>query len=225
MTPALSGVIPFYSGVQLLVERYRAGIPEAAEELLIRFHPYLTKWNRLLTAGRWDGRDSEVRHFLELLSSPCGTMTAPLLAHRLKCYEREDLEQEILLAFLEAALKCRSIRKQFRFLLRDRVLAALKDPLTRHYHDHTSVVDLEGREREEGLSIVDSPEINGAWIQGVTCGPGFDRMNPQERAILRYTHWLGYTNDQAAQALGLSLSTVNRTIRKAKEVLKVHYLN
>lgn len=213
------------SGISLLVERYRAGIQSAGDELLIRFHPYLTKWLRLLIHGRWDGRDGEVRHFLEMLGCLDIRVTAQILATRLRCYEPADLEQEVRVALLETALKCRSIRKQYRYLLRDRIAQCLKDPLTRGYYERVS---WDGEE-ELGGALRTHPEgevpLNMAWLQGLTCGPGFDELTILERAVLRYNKGFGYSIARTADALGVSASTVDRAIRHAKGILRVHYLS
>src|SRR5579872_5819301 len=110
------------SPVTSLVELYREGVSPAAATLLTRFTPYLQKWDRLLLYGRWDQKDKEIRHFLQMMGSMDINKTALIISLGLKAYEKEDVEQEVRVVFLEVALRTQSIRKNFRYYLQKRVV-------------------------------------------------------------------------------------------------------
>lgn len=202
-----------------LVARYRGGDRSAAEELLTRFDRYLGKWLRLLTSGRWDPRDREVRHFLIMMGSVDINATAHILSRRLKAYERADLEQEAKVALLETALRYGNIHGQFRFVLRRRVMAMIHDPVVfgaSHNLQYTEACE---------VPVHDAEELNAAWIEGLTCGRGFDELTADERRIILLNKQFGFTIEQTAKILGISPATVNRAIHRTKVVLAVHYLD
>ncbi len=216
-TPATS----FLSTQQIneLVERFRTGDRPAAELLLHHFQPYLGKWLRLLTTGRWDRRDREVRHFLSMLGSVDVGQTALILAQRLRAYERDDLLQEVRVALLETVLRYGNVTAMYRMVLKRRLADMTHDPLTFGYHAHRSLADVGEVESN------DPPEINEAWVAGLTCGPGFAELTDQERRVLQLTKWYGYSVERTAEIMDCSISTITRSLRRARAVLKVHYLD
>jgi DNA-directed RNA polymerase specialized sigma24 family protein len=202
-----------------LIERYRRGDSSAAEELLTRFERYLAKWLRLLLYASWDPRDRELSHFLHLLGSVDLKSTAQILSRQLKAYEKEDLEQEVKVTLLDTALRCRSIRRQYRYILHHRVMQLIRDPLV-FGGSHLPLLE----EQLPGIPGTYNPDIDQNWVAGSTCGEGFAELTPREREILRLWKWHGHTIEQVAQMLGLSVATVNRAIARSKQVLRVYYL-
>lgn len=200
-----------------LVSRYREGDSSAAEELLKRYEWYLKKWLRLLSDGRWDRRDKEVCHFLSMVGSVDISTSAQILHKGLRPYEKDDLLQEVRVAFLDTARRADNIVSQFRFVLWRRIKYLLED-ITVSHRDYA--VELS----DANVAIEDAPELDSAWVEGITCGAGFDEMSPQERLILLFTKWYGFSIDKTAVMLGVSPATIDRAIRRAKVILKVHYL-
>jgi hypothetical protein len=189
----------------------------AATEILSRFERYLQKWTRLLLFGRWDHKDKELKHFLQMMGSVDIEKTAQILCLRLKAYERVDIEQEVRVVFLHTAVTGKSIRLHFRYSLQKRLVQLLKDPLVYQFGQHVPLSDL-----NEGVHP--TADIDEAWVAGFTCGPGFDELTPDERKILQLCKHYGLTLEQTAASLGIGVATVGRVIRKAKRVLAVHYL-
>jgi DNA-directed RNA polymerase specialized sigma24 family protein len=210
---------PSGSPVTDLVHMYRSGHTQAAEELLCRFAPYLHKWQRLLLYGVWDSRDAELRHFLSMLKGAPAAGECDLrvisnrVRERLKSYDPEDLTQEIQVAFLYTALRCSSIRLHFRYTLHERLIALMKDPVV-FSSDRRVPLSTE-------LPAPAEPDIDESWVQGITCGPGFDELSVGERRILRLTKWCGYSTEQVARTLEVSESTITRAIRHAKAILQI----
>lgn len=204
--------------IDCLVKAYRAGDPHAAQELLWRFDRYMKKWVRLLSAGYWDPKDRELGHFLAMMGSVDVHTTAQVLHQRLRAYEAEDLQQEVAVCLLDTALRFGNISAQFRFRLKQRVLELLQDPLT---YDISRNLPLE--ESEE----IPAPEeeLGPLWIEGLTCGKGFDELTREERLTLLLAKHYGLPIDRVAAILRVSPSTINRTIRRARVVLAGHYLD
>lgn len=199
--------------IPALVQAYRAGAAYAAEELLQRFAGYLHKWERLLLEGIWDPQDKELKQFLQMqgcADSPYSSR--PHIEWRLKCYERQDVLQEIQVAFLDTALHCSSIRLHFRYTLHHRMEGLTKDPTT--YGSYLRAPFPQEVEAPE------APDIDELWVQGVTCGPRFEALTVRERRILQLTCWCGYTIKQVATQLRISPSTVKRDSRQAKALLQ-----
>lgn len=200
-----------------LIDLYVNGDSQAAEVLITKFSRYLDKWVRLLTSGRWNPQDSEIHHFLSMLGSVDINSTAQLIANKMKAYEKEDVEQEIKLVFLETILRFRNIRKYFRYLLQRRVKYLFQDPLVFSYHASVPFEDSKSVDSAEWV------DIDGAWVEGVTCGIGFDDLSQLERRVIQLNKWYGYSVEVVAGMLGVSTSTVNRILAKARLVLKVYY--
>lgn len=201
-----------------LVKRYRSGDEEAAAELISRFERYLQKWNRLLLTGRWDGRDGEIRSFLHTLGSMDVNLTAQVISKRLKAYERADIEQETRVALLETAIRYGNVVGYFRYVLRKRLGELTRDPLVFGFPQRGELKEIP--EEPEA-----HPDIDESWVEGDTCGPGFDELSPRERKVLQLHYWFGFTEEKVAEILGVSRSTVSRTLRRARLILKVHYLD
>jgi DNA-directed RNA polymerase specialized sigma24 family protein len=201
-----------------LVAGYRAGDSQAAQELLWRFDRYMQKWVRLLATGYWDPKDRELGHFLAMMGSVDVHTTAQVLHQRLRVYEKEDLQQEVAVCLLDTALRFGNISAQFRFRMKQRVLELLRDPLT---YDFSRNLPLE--ESEE----IPAPEedLGPLWIEGLTCGKGFDELTCEDRLILLLAKHYGFPIERVAAILQVSPSTINRTIRRARTVLAVHYLD
>jgi DNA-directed RNA polymerase specialized sigma subunit len=172
---------------------------------------------RLLLYGKWDHKDKEIRHFLQLLGSVDIEKTAQILCLRLKAYEKEDLEQEVRVAFLNTCRSSNSIRKHFRYTLQRRVVILLKDPLV---YRQASNIPLQ----DEEDPIYRAPDIDDAWVAGYTCGPGFDELSVEERRILQLCKYYGFSIEHAATVMGKSTATISRAISRAKRVLSIHYL-
>jgi hypothetical protein len=213
-TPFLTGSV---SEITLLIQRYKLGDSTAAEELLTKFNKYMRKWKNLLCFGKWNSKDSDIKFFLAALGSLDIHNTCQIIYTRLKSYEKEDIEQEITLALLETALRYGNIHKYFKYTLLHRVSALIRDPLTRSFLTEIPVL-------ESGREIDHYIEIDSAWVEGKTCGIGFDELTCIEREILRLTKYYGYTVNETSEMLGIPISTIERAIRRAKVVLKVHYL-
>jgi DNA-binding NarL/FixJ family response regulator len=204
-----------------LVDRYRqdCAFPSpsrAAAVLLERFQPYLQKWIRLLASGKWDHKDKEIRHFLQMMGSMDIEKTVQIVYLKMKVYEREDIEQEVSVVFLETALKTRSIRQHFRYALQKKVVSLLRDPLVYNHDQHLPI-------NEAVTYAVAATDIDDLWVAGFTCGPGFDQLTPDERKILQLHHHCGFTIETTARSLGIGTATVNRVISKVKKILATHY--
>jgi DNA-directed RNA polymerase specialized sigma24 family protein len=205
--------------INQLVEQFRSGDSQAAETLLQAFDRYLHKWYRLLTQGYWDRRDQEIRHFLHMLGSVDLNQTALILAQRLKAYDREDLAQETKVTLLETFIRYGNASAMYRLVLKKRLADLTHDPLTFGFHQRRQLVEV-----QESPDLLPA-DINEAWVDGATCGPGFSELTAQERRVLQLTKWYGYTVERSAEVMGCSVSTVVRALRRAKEVLKIHYLD
>ncbi len=207
------------SGITSLVVRYRAGDTEAAEILLRRFDRYLGKWIRLLTKGEWNPKDAEIQGFLTLLGSDSGDAAGRALAHRLKCYEREDLVQEVKLALLVTSLRYWRICRHFRYVLKERVVVLLSDPIAHCYHKTVPYAEDGPYEQE----APDAPDIDEMWVDGVTCSKPFAELTREERSMIRFVKHLNYSIARTAEIMGVSPSTVARALAHTREVLRVHY--
>jgi hypothetical protein len=206
------------SEVQDLIDLYQTGDVAAGEELLSRFEQYLQKWVKVIHLGRWDRKDREVRHFLHMLGSVDLDQTAQIIARRMKAYEKADIEQEVKVTLLDTVLRYGEIREHYRFVLKKRLAELTQDPHTFGFGWRQPLEYV----TEGAIQPVD---INEAWVAGLTCGPGFDELTPHERRILQLTKWFGYSVEKTADLMGCSISTVTRSIRRAKKVLKIHYLD
>lgn len=213
-TPFLTGSV---SEITLLIQQYKLGDSTAAAELLSRFNKYLKKWKNLLCFGKWNSKDADIKFFLTALGSLDIHNTCQIIYTRLKSYEKEDIEQEITVALLETALRYGNIHKYFKYALLHRVSALIRDPLTRSFLVEIPVMD-SGRNMDHYI------EIDADWVEGKTCGIGFDELTCTEREILRLTKYFGYTVNETALMMDIPISTIERAIRRAKVVLKVHYL-
>lgn len=204
-----------------LVFQYRNGNAEAGEELLIRFAPYLAKWNRLLIRGTWDFSDTEVQDFLRICSMGPGPVdllqTAEVLQRVLSTfYDQDDLLQELRVCLLETARRYTNITASFRYVLRDRILrrgpensrGLLEETLL-----HTRL-GLGGEVEACADSLVEA-----TWVEGITCGPAFRLLTAEQRYILRAVYQEGLTDLQVAERLGKSERTVRRQRWKAKKHL------
>lgn len=189
---------------------------QAAMILLTRFQPYLQKWMRLLSDGRWDRKDKEIRHFLQMMGSMDIEKTSYIISMKMKAYTREDIEQELTLVFLQTALKTPSIRKNFKYALQKKIVSLLRDPLV-YNHDQNLQVN-------EAIAVdTTATQIDDLWVAGVTCGPGFDELTVDERKVLQLHHHYGYTIEHTARTLGIGTATVSRTISRVKRVLATYY--
>lgn len=195
-----------------LIQEYRDGDTAAAEILLQRFQPYLTKWRRLLIYNRWDSRDQEVRHFLYLLGGATIETTLQVMDIRLQAYEKEDLQQECAITLLDSARRYGNIIRYYRYLLKERVKDLISDPLVASYPYNLPI---------EG-SLVEStvPDIDSLWVSGITCSLPFESLRERDREVLREVKWYGYTIAQTAERIGTSQSTVNRSLRRSRDTLK-----
>jgi hypothetical protein len=197
-------LLPTPTQVERWTSRYRAGDSEAAETLLHHFSPYLAKWLRLLTTGRFDPQDAEVRHFLSMLGPTDWNATAYLVRRRLQAYERADLEQEVQIALLETARAHSQLPATFRFLLLARLKELTRDPLVFRYEQHTEV--------REDLAAPAATTIDEQWVAGITCGHGFAELTVFERQVLRLTRWLHFSVARTSAVLGVSRRQVERTL-------------
>jgi DNA-binding NarL/FixJ family response regulator len=195
-----------------LILRYRTGDSRAAEDLLLRFEPYCKKWNRLLIFRRWDGMDSEVAHFLYLLGGSDIHRTLQILDIRLQAYEPEDLRQEVIVSFLDAANRYGHIIRYFRYILKERVFRLISDPLVVSCASNTALF--------EDTIAPKVCDVDESWVAGITCAEIFLNLSRRDRSILRLARWCGYTIKETAERLGVSEATVNRAIRKAKDLVK-----
>lgn len=202
--------------IDYLVERYRSGDGAAAEELLECYDWYMKKWLRLLTTAKWDKKDREIAHFLSMVGSVDINSSAHILRHRLRIYEKDDLLQEVKISLLDTALKYRNIVAQYRFVLWARLKYLLDDTIV-SYRDRGITLDA------VDLCSEDVPDLDAAWVEGITCGAGFDELTPQDRLILLFTKWHGFSIDQTANLLGVSAATIDRSINRSKGILRVHY--
>lgn len=204
-----------------LVELYRneacgSNPSTTAIVLLDRFQPYLQKWMKLLIFGRWDRKDKEIRHFLQMMGSMDIEKTCQIISLRLKAYDREDIEQELRLVFLQTALRTKSIRKHFRYALQKRIVKLLRDPLVYNHDLHVPL-------NESSHTCPVCIDIDELWVVGFTCGPGFDELTSHERRILQLHYYQGLTIEGTAKYLGISTATVSRVLSKTKRVLAVYY--
>lgn len=200
--------------LDLLIERYRQGDQDAATELITRFAPYLEKWYKLLTQGRFRLRDEEIRHFLRMTINLDSISSAQIIARQLKAYEPADLKQELQVVLLQTALKHDNISANFRYQLKGRVQELLSDPLVFNYDRRTMLTEWQ---------VEPQQSIDDSWVQGITCGKGFDQLTDRQRRIIQHTFWYGYSQERTADILQIPLRTVEREIRRIREVLKVHY--
>lgn len=211
--------------VNQLIDRYRAGDPSAAEELLARFDRYLQKWVRLFLYASWDPKDQELRHFLSMLGSVDLNQTAQILSRQLKAYEKEDIEQEVRVALLDCAMRRHSIRRQYRYILHHRIVPLIRDPVVFSGYPPLAPADVcDQKYTQIEVKHTWAPDIDQAWVEGLTCSPGFDQLSKQERHILQLTKWYGHSIEATSRMLGVSVATVNRAIAKARRVLRVYYL-
>lgn len=199
--------------LRLLLEAYHAGDNRAGELLLARYSRYLAKWKRFLTLGKWDPRDGELRHFLRMLGAADPEATAQYLVRRLKAYDHDDLEQVLKLTLFECATRHGSPTAQFRYLLKRRIIGMTRDPLIYDWKKRAPL--------DEELDVGVRPaEIDEAWVLGITCGPGFVQLSERDRRVLQLVFWYGWTHVRVAEHLEVHLSTVERSIRRIKRVLR-----
>lgn len=199
-----------------LVHCYRDGDQEAAQQLLERFDGYLKKWVHLFASGTYDAADDEIRQFLSLTGHPDLRGVARLISRRLQAYETADLQQEVSVILLETARKHDHIQSRFRFLLFKRLKELTRDPAVFRYDQNTVLL-------EETTPQPSAADIDDSWVQGLTCGVGFDQLTTFERQVLRYTTWFGFGINRTAKVLAVTPQQVRLAVTHATERLADYF--
>jgi RNA polymerase sigma-70 factor (ECF subfamily) len=148
-----------------------------------------------------------------------------------------------------ATLAAESIGRLFNIahlMLRDRDLAddAVQETLVLAWRDLKGLRDLDGfdawlrrvlvrcvfreaeHERRRSARTVDVPEIAGHadTARDVedrdTLARGFHRLRPEHRAVLVLHHYLGYSDDEAAEALSVPAGTIKSRLNRATSALR-----
>jgi hypothetical protein len=207
-----------------LVAAYRDGLPNSAEALIEAFEPLLYKYYRLLYDGRWDVNDSDLAHFLKMmsLSGDLDAAARSISASMQRMYEPEDIRQELVLVLLLTAQKYNNISRTLKFELKRRLQGTDEEEgLLKEAPIYDRIdPDLEGT-----LPFIESGAIDMAWVKGISTGPGWDQLSTIQRAIIKYIYADGLAPDIAAKKLKMSRRQLERYNKKAKEILAEYFVD
>jgi len=202
-----------------LVHAYRDGESGAAETLIKVFQPILGKYARLCRFGMWSRNDRDTTAFLAMLGKHGLDETAEMLKNALTAYDREDIEQELILALLTTARKYLNISANFKFVFKRQLQKLIRDPLVYSGGTRPKLMP----DMDTYRSVQDEElELDIAWINGRTTRLAeFQHLTPLQRAILKLIYHDGRTESEVMQELSIgSKSTLRRQIKDAKRILR-----
>lgn len=238
--------------VDQLVFAYQAGDQEAAMQLLTRYgysldgEPtrFLGKYYQLLVHGAYDLRDKDVRRFLQLYmndgesrrvmtyhlqdtaTKKDAARVVNLLTTHIQQVDKEDVMQDLVLLFLDQAMKFEKQKKQVDFSgylynsYRYKVYHLLQKKL--FSYDVLLSEDLQEFDEdiigEDGVVIKDEwfypepvlkdePELGLDWVQG-NCHAVYAPLSVLERLILKLAYDRHLTDEQIAKQLGFHRNTI-----------------
>jgi len=181
--------------IQKLIDQYCSGDSSAAEELLLRFSPYILKFRQLLFAGIFNPSDVESVKFLRLFGRRDISEVAEWLSRKLRgAYTISDIEQDLRLCLLLCARRYGKIKGYYVYVLYKYVVRNLiKDPLVRNWSYSLSVgprADIGDESSEDNFEEL-TRELNAAdqELLRLVYRDGFSVMDAAEK--------VGYTHGQA----------------------------
>lgn len=238
--------------VDQLVFAYQSGDQDAAMQLLLRYgynldgEPtrFLGKYYQLLVHGAYDLRDKDVRRFLQLYmhdgesrrvmtyhlqdttTKKDAARVVNLLTTNVQKVEKEDVMQDLVLLFLDQAMKFEKKKKEVDFsgylynTYRYKVYHLLQKKLFSYdvLTQEERVMFDEDLIGEQGIEIKDEwfyeetvlkdePELGLDWVQG-NCHEVYKVLSVLERLIIKLAYDRKMTDEQIARQLGFHRNTI-----------------
>lgn len=163
-----------YEHIDLLVQRFREGDSEAAEELIRLFQPIIQRMFKFLRYG-YVGSDEILAGLCKVYGEGNIAEGARIIADRLSSLDDDELMAEVHYCFLLAAHSSSNLQYGFRRNIARRV----GHLLARKRRDIIYLQDIPA----EHPSHDDELEMT-EWVLGVTASEPFDRLSEVERELL-----------------------------------------